>query len=320
MRLLYYALLLLISTTLQAQRVPNEIENIDYLITYGAQADASRGDDDHVQILFFSIPRSYQSPVYLRIYDPDTGGQHDELQGGANTQLRFSVYGGKTAFSNKDAQKVNPTGNYNSGNPLASKVFGADPKLDANWYSFGPFNPAQGEEIAEMDAYIFKLIVEGLQGDDGNQYRCFLSELAGSNRIIEGANAFAYEYTFKLPKAKGISHIYPFIDKSVISVTQYNFDFDQEGEILLYSVAKNRHPGAASNNNEWLKSKHSIVDSEKNTTLDIQFQKIKEGENALSFYITNQYDEAIPFFTIPIGGPPKYKYDLKVNIKAGVKK
>jgi len=58
---------------------------------------------------------------------------------------------------------------------------------------------------------------------------------------------------------------------------------------------------------------------EKNTTLDIQIQKNKEGESAMCLYITNQYDEAIPFFAIPIGGPPKYKYDLKVTLKASIK-
>lgn len=320
MRKLATLILLLVPVLANAQRVPNEIENLDYLITYGAQAPLSLGDDDHVQILFFSIPRSYKNPIYIRVYDPETGGTHDELHGGANTQTRFSIYGGKEAFSNKDAQKVNPSGRFDSGNLLASKVFGSDSKTDANWYSFGPFNPLQGEESNEMDGYVFKVIIEGLQGDDGNQYRCFLSELATSNRAIEGANAFAYEYTFKLPKAKGISHIYPFIDKSVVSITQNNFDFDSEGNLMIYSVAKNRHLGLVSGDDVWAKSKHQMADAEKNTTLDIQIQKTKEGENAMSLFITNQYDEAIPFFAIPIGGPPKYKYDLKLTIKPTVKK
>jgi hypothetical protein len=303
----------------EAQRVPNEIENIDYLVTYGAQASTSLGDDDHVQILFFSVPRSYKSSIYIRVYDPDTGGTHDELKGAATTSTRFSIYGGKDAFTNKEAQKVNPVGKYNSGNLLASKVVGKDEKLNANWLTFGPFNPLQGEESLELDAFVFKFIAEGLEGDDGNQYRCFLSEKAIINRSIEGANAFAYEYTFSLPLNKGISHIYPFIDKSVVSITQNNFDLDREGDILIYSIAKNRHMGSASSNNEWAKSIHQMTEQEKNTTLDIQIQKNKEGEGAMCLYITNQYDEAIPFFAIPIGGPPKYKYDLKVTLKPSIK-
>ncbi|HCM75134.1 MAG TPA: hypothetical protein DIS90_02035 [Cytophagales bacterium] len=308
--------LLFYNGMLYAQRVPNEVENIDYLITYGAQAPLSRGDDDHVQILFFSVPYNYKSPVYIRVYDPDTGGTHDEIHGSANTKVKFAVYGGNEAFSNKDAQKINPTGKYNSGSLLASKIFGSESIYDANWYTFGPFNPLQGEQSDALNGYIFKLIIEGLQGDDGNQYRCFFSEQPNMNRSIEGANAFAYEYTFKLPKARGVSHIYPFIDRSVVSVTQNNFDFDKDGSILLYSVAKNRHEGSVSGDNEWAQSKHIMKENEKNTTLDIQIQKQNQGENAMSIYITNQYDEAIAFFAVPIGGPPKYKYDLKVTLKS----
>lgn len=303
-----------------AQRVPNEVENIDYLVTYGTRASTSFGDDDHVQIIFFSVPLTQKLPIYIRVYDPDTGGLHDEIHGSADTRTRISVYGGNETFSNKNAQKVNPSGNYNSGNLLASKIFSAEKDWDNKWYTFGPFNPLQGEQSEAMGGLIFKLIIEGLEGDDGNQYRCFLSEQSSQNTSIEGSNAFAYEYTFKLPKGKSISHIYPFIDKLVLSITQYNFDYDNDGEILIYTVAKNRHKGAVSGNDEWAKSKHLMVEEEKNTTLDLQLYKAHEGESALSVYITNQYDEAIPFFAIPIGGPPKYKYDLKLSRKPSSKK
>lgn len=35
----------------------------------------------------------------------------------------------------------------------------------------------------------------------------------------------------------------------------------------------------------------------------------------LVFYVTDQYDMALPFFTIPLGGPPKYRYDVDVKIR-----
>jgi hypothetical protein len=31
------------------------------------------------------------------------------------------------------------------------------------------------------------------------------------------------------------------------------------------------------------------------------------------FYITNQYGELMPFYTVPIGGVPKYKYKIGVK-------
>jgi hypothetical protein len=298
-----------------AQRVPNESENIDYLVTFGQEAPPDTGDDDHVQIIFFVIPHSYKQPVYLRIFDPDIGNKHDEFVGAPNTFTRFSVYGGKGAFSSKEAREIKLNSNYKTGNLLATQVFGNDAKFDSEWYTMGPFNPLEGEEIASFNGYVVKIVVEGLKGNDGNHYRFFLSEETGRNKTIEGANAFAYNYTFKLHKAQTLAHIYPFIEKSVVSITQYNFDFDNDGEILIYTVAKNRIRAKGSGDNAWAYSVHPITESEKNLTMDIQIQKISSQENTMTVYITNQYNEAVPFFALPIGGPPKYKYNLKVTTK-----
>ena len=49
-------------------------------------------------------------PVYLRIFDPDMGNKHDEFVGAPNTSTRFSVYGGKGAFSSKEARETGAIG------------------------------------------------------------------------------------------------------------------------------------------------------------------------------------------------------------------
>ena len=297
------------------QRVPNESENIDYLVTFGQDAPSNTGDDDHVQIIFFVVPYSHKLPVFLRIFDPELGASHDEFVGAPNTFTRYSVYGGNGAFSSKEAREVQLGSNYKTGNMLASQVFAQEREFDSEWYTMGPFNPIEGEEIPSFNGYVLKVVVEGLKGNDGNHYRFFLSEEAGRNKSIEGANAFAYKYTFKLHKAQTLAHIYPFIEKSVISVTQHNFDFDDDGEILIYTVAKNRVKAKASGDNVWASSEHPIIEKEKNLTMDIQIQKVSSQENTMTVYITNQYNEAVPFFALPIGGPPKYKYNLKVTTK-----
>lgn len=315
MRGLVCMLLVVSSFCCVGQRVPNESENIDYLVTFGQDAPSNTGDDDHVQIIFFVVPYSHKLPVFLRIFDPDLGGKHDEFVGPPNTFTRFSVYGGNGAFSSKEAREVELTSNYKTGNMLASQVFGQEREFDSEWYTMGPFNPLEGEEIPSFNGYVLKIVVEGLKGNDGNHYRFFLSEESGRNKSIEGANAFAYKYTFKLHKAQTLAHIYPFIEKSVISITQHNFDFDDDGEILIYTVSKNRVKAKASGDNVWASSVHPITEKEKNLTMDIQIQKVSSQENTMTVYITNQYNEAVPFFALPIGGPPKYKYNLKVTTK-----
>lgn len=312
LKVLLTVILFLVSIVLSAQRIPNEAENIDYLMTFGSQALSAKGDDDHVQVLFITIPAIHKEAVYVRVYDPDTAGEHDEIKGSANTKIKFSIYGGVGAFTNKDAQKVDPVGNYKSGNLLVSKVFAQEKNFDSNWYAFGPLNPVEGEDIPFLKGRVYKIIVEGLSGDDGNAYRFFISTEPNRNVNINGGNSFAFEYTFKLPHSKGVSHLYPFIDKEVVSITQHNFDFDNEGDIVIYSIAKNRHSAAKSGDDLWEKSTHQITEAEKNTTVDCQVLKNSVSENTMSVYFLNQYDEPVPFFSVPIGGAPKFKYNLKI--------
>jgi hypothetical protein len=107
-----------------SQPVPAGDENIPYLMTFGPKAGTSWGDDDFSQTFFFLIPKGFNQPVYIRVYDPDIGGTVDELDGVFDSRMTYSVYGGKECYTLKDAQETQPKGNYKSGNLLASKSFG----------------------------------------------------------------------------------------------------------------------------------------------------------------------------------------------------
>lgn len=308
----------LIGFTAVAQEVPSAQEGIPYLVTFGKNSDHSWGDDDFSQTVFFSIPKTHSQPFYIRIYDADTGGELDEVNGGWNTKMNYQVYGGKDAYSNKDARSVNPIGNYKSGILIDSKMVGLDANADQKWISLGPFNPSQGELVGELDAYVFKVIIDGLQGDDGNLYKLSLSSKANDNSPLDGANAFAYEYSVRLQSvANAVAHIYPFADNLVTSFNIRSFDFDNDGQVKLYSSVKNGHLVKTSNDNEWGQSNHPIKEEEKNKCLDLQIVKKGDYKNDLVFYITNEYDVPVPFYAAPIGGVPRYKY--KINIKSNAK-
>jgi hypothetical protein len=300
-----------------SQAVPAQDENIPYLVTFGPDGDTSWGDDDFSQAFFFLIPESHTQPLYIRVYDPDTGGGTDEINGYWNTRTNFSVYGGKGCHSDPDAREVNPTGNYRSGNLMASKTFGNEPEWDQKWYTFGPFNPAEGEFQEQFGGYVFKIIAEGVEGNDGNLYKYFLSTRPDQNIAIEGANAFAYEYTFRLwDDPEQVSHIYPYIDEHTISVEVGNFDWDNDGTIKVVSVARQSHLLAVSGDDEWKYEKFTILPEERNTSFDIQFRKQSfpvVRNNNVVINIRNQRDETLPFYVIPIGGVPQYKYSIGVK-------
>jgi hypothetical protein len=319
----YYTLLILITisfwlfsgNSLSAQAVPAEEENIPFLVTFGAHSETSWGDDDFSQTFFFVIPEDNITPIYIRVFDPDTGGAYDEQKGDWNTHTRFSVYGGSGCISHPDATGTDPVGNYKSGNLLASKVFGVSEKYDNSWYTFGPFNPTEGELVPKYGGYVFKVIADGITGDDGNLYRYFMSSSSDANVPIEGGNAFTYEYTFRLhDDPTQVSHIYPFIDDKVISIKQSNFDWDNDGVIRIVSKAKPGLEIEVSGDNEWKSSEHKIVDREHNSSLDIQFIKSKNRiqNNNVVISVRNQYGEFLPFYTVPIGGIPKYQPTINV--------
>jgi hypothetical protein len=312
--------LLMATAGLGAQPVPAGDENIPFLMTFGPKAGTSWGDDDFSQTFFFLVPKSFSQPVYIRVYDPDIGGAVDEVDGIFDTKMTYSVYGGKECYTHKDAKETQPKGNYKSGNLLASKSFGDQATYEKNWYTFGPFNPSEGEFVQQFDGYIFKVICDGVSGDDGNLYRYFLSTKLDENKPVEGANAFAYEYTFRMhDNPVEVSHIYPYVDDRTISVKLSNFDWDSDGLIRTVSVARKGQLSQVSAEDNWVEDEFKIFDEEKNTSLDIQFHKKKSPpvkNNNVVVNVRNQYGELLPFFVIPIGGVPKYKYGVaatKVN-------
>jgi len=303
-----------ISSIVYGQPVPAGDENIPYLMTFGNNSETSWGDDDFSQTFFFQIPETFKEPVFIRVFDPDSGGDIDEQNGEWDTRTVYEIYGGKGCYTHKDAQETDPRGNYKSGNLLASKSFGVNPRYDNNWYTFGPFNPTEGEYVSKFGSYFIKVIAEGVTGDDGNLYRYYLSTSSSDNRSVEGGNALAFEYSFRMhDDPKQISHIYPYVDDRTITVKLSNFDWDMDGFIRTVSVARRGQYSKISKDNEWIEDEFKILEEEKNTTLDIQFIKKKSPpvkNNNVVVNVRNQYNELLPFYVIPIGGVPKYKYSI----------
>jgi hypothetical protein len=298
-----------------SQPIPSNDEKFTFLTTFSKDANKKYGDDDNVQTVFFSIPETNKGEVYIRIFDPEVGGQNDEVVKDFNSKTKYSVYGGKGAHSNKDAIAVDPKGNFKSGVLLVSKTFDNDPKYDNGWYTFGPFNPSQGELQPENGGYVFKFIIEGLDGDDGNLYKLFLSGSADNNVAIEGGNSFCYEYSLRLSdKVGSVSHIYPFLPLNLSAVKIHIFDYDDEGSVRLVTICKKGQVKGSSTEATWSVEEVKIVPQELNTTMDIQFIKKKAVKNNnIVVYITNQYNETVAFYSAPIGGVPKYKYRIEAN-------
>ncbi|MCF8224388.1 MAG: hypothetical protein K9J30_00765 [Bacteroidales bacterium] len=320
-RIILLGIVILLGISAGAQPVPNKEENIPHLMTFGKEAGISWGDDDFSQAFFFLIPKDFTQQIFIRVFDPDTGGEIDEIRGFWNTQCSYEVFGGEGCHSEVDARETRPFGNYKSGTLLSMKVFGENPRYDNNWYTFGPYSPEEGEFEPMFDGYIFKIICEGIAGDDGNMYNYYLSTSANENIPIEGSNAFAYEYSFRMHNDPNeVSHIYPYITEGTITVQIQNFDWDFDGEILIVSRERDgaRVPVSGDADDDggeenWVTAEMKVEEGEINSSYDLQFAKSRNPlvrNNNVVINIRNQYDETMPFYTSPIGGVPKYKYSV----------
>jgi len=313
-RLKFIIVLLSLSNFCFSQISPSTYENIEYLMTFGKDASPKWGDDDYTQVHFFVIPKTEQKAFYIRIFDPSTGGDFDTKNGAFDTKTTFSFYGGKGVHSIKAAREINPQQGYDKGKLLARKTFGSESTYNNKWYTIGPINPQEGEYSDQFGGYIFKMICKGVSGNDGNAYKYSLSYKKNENLAIENGNIFTYEMTFKLFKNKSsVAHVYPFITKNIKSIIINNFDADDDVFIRITSIARKLVKGNVSLDGNWSSTLLSILPKEINTSIDVQMVKKTNSNNDMAIYILNQYKEAMPLFSVPIGGKPKYLY--KVNLK-----
>jgi hypothetical protein len=303
--------LIIIRLEVFAQAIPAKNENIPFLVTFGKDSEKKWGDDDNNQIIFFSIPVDQNKPFFIRVFDPNNGGRFDEAKGSFNSKTQFSLYG-TSCFSSIDKENKDPVGNYKQGNLIHKKTFGAETAYDDKWFTFGPINPMEGELMPELGGYIFKMVIDGLSGDDGNLYKLFMSVSNKENKEIEGGNAFMYEYSFRLNSGNQVSHLYPYIDQHTISIKQHNFDFDGDAYIKLVSMTIPGVKVNTSNDAVWANSLHPMKEKDKKSCLDIQIVKTgsKNNNNAV-FYITNQRGKYMQFHSIPIGAIPKKKIGIR---------
>jgi hypothetical protein len=308
---------LFLNTDSFGQPVPGKDENITALVTFGKLGETSWGDDDFYCVWFFAIPRDFTQQFYIRVFDPDTGGENDEIQGEFNTKCMFSIYGGQGVDPdrNEESKGLENTKNYKRGNLLASRVFGGEPRYDNKYFSFGPFNPTSGDFNTKWNSYIFKIVCEGISGDDGNLFRYFLSRDPENNIPIEGANAFTYEYTFRMwNDFKSVAHIYPYVDTGVVYIKIRDFDWDNDGHILVVSRYKQGIEAPISNQDVWAEGRIAIEPQEVGSSLDFQFHK-KQGElvknNNVVVTLENQRGDALKFFSSPIGGVPVYQTSIQ---------
>lgn len=283
---------------------------VAYVNTFGSAASPTEGDDDHVQIIFFEVPNGPDDLLYIRIFDADTGGAHDETgPDGAygDTAMTYTLRGGGGAYTTLDARSHHPgPPGIASGTLTAEQVVGVDGALDDNWLTLS-VRRNDGELIGE--SRIIKLVVQGTSGDDGNWYQVAISSDPNDNIGVAGARLFAFSWCVALPGPRDEVTLYPFVPTGANLVTQVNFDYDvSPGAAITLSTPLRDLPVTSLSGDGDSASEEFIPSAdEKNATWTARYASgdIPPNKNDFSVWFLGDNTYALAIFTKPtLVSPP----------------
>ena len=193
------------------------------LITYGPGAASSEGDNDHEQEIYFLVPAGTKGPLWVRIWDADCGGDHDQIGRDGFGTTRFELFGGEGAWTTGligDAASQDPA--RPSGVQLREADYSIDPALNNDWSNFAKVEIAQGEAVG--DEVVFRLLIRGIAGSGGNVYDVALSSEERHNVEPPGVRILSPALTFRQPEPNRIAELPFFVPQGSTRLRVANFD------------------------------------------------------------------------------------------------
>jgi PKD repeat protein len=285
-----------------------------YLITYGTDAGTVEGDDDFFQVVFIRVPEQMKGPAYVRIFDPDCGGEVDAMyRREFNTRTSFKIFGGKGAYSVPEIQIPTPSkADLYAGVPLLEEEFGENPLLDNKWYTFAQIKPEEGERIGQYR--FFKVVIEGKQGDDGNSFLIAISKDENRNTTLEEVDIFTFSPTIRLPRPGVFSEMRFFVPEDVREIVVHNFDLSG-AKIGVDTAFRSNLKVISSGQNEWKKGVVHLKEIEVGRMCALRFSGGREMPNDGTFYVTDKQGTLLPMMvSIYLHEPnarPRPEIDLK---------
>ncbi len=247
-----------------SQQFPCKKQNIPWLFTSGINAETGLGDDDHVQILYYVIPADYSGRIFLWIEDITCNSKNDLINGKADSNFRFRIFGMENLYQAYNEE------NYESGKLLSDTIINSN---TADILVMPPFYAWEGEQIREMNESFFKVLINGVSGDDGNYYRLFFST-SSKERISPTEGKILYnELCFVMPDTgnrKGF--LFPEVPYGAEGITLTNFDWDHSGNIRIFSDVRKKQLAAESGNNEYRITMLKIFRGETGHKLSVELE------------------------------------------------
>ena len=282
------------------------------MVTYGPKAPGSEGDDDHFQVIFILIPQSITEDLNVRLFDADCGGIHDTVIGVIDTETRFTLYGGDNVFSHETSHlSDSETDDLGSGTVINTQTYQIASELDNEWSNFATIHAKDGELVG---AYrVFKLVVEGLQGDDGNIFDVFLSIDPRQNIACKGVKLHNYAPTFRLD-GEGALELRFIIPATTQQLVISNYDAAKARitlETSYRSIAVR-----SSDQGQAIQTQISLTEEDKGLAALVLYDDGLETPNDATFYIKDEKGNSLPLEWPAFRGLPNHRPQAVVSTEA----
>jgi large repetitive protein len=267
-------------------------QNHTNFVTYGYDANPNEGDNDFKQIFFIKMDEGTEDSVLIELFDADCSGDNDQsFNLKYNSEFKYSLYGGESAYTAKSITLEYPNRkDLYSGNKLKELITSNEIDYDNKWIPFTHINKNDGEYFE--GSYYFKLLVEGITGDDANVFNVrTVSSTPGKVSILNYAPTIHL-----LAKSPKIQLRFNSETNSRIFVENYDADGIPVSLITPYRKAIEL---TSSGDGEWKSDVVELKEFEENEICAIQFGPGKKINNDAIFMIHDGYKKPIPI-VLPI--------------------
>jgi PKD repeat protein len=250
------------------------------LVTIGRAARRAEGDHDFRQVIRISVPEGV-GRFFIKVFDPDIGGLHDELLAGFGSSTRFSLFGdGASVRIFRDRGRV--AQEQVSGEPIASVVYGEDAEADGKWVSLFEVDAAQGSAANGMREFL--LLADGIAGADGNVYDVQASTSAERTLTVPGARLYSYMPTVQLPNdPERLAEMRFAVPGGVKQVRVENYD--AAGGTLEYAGRFESRPVASSEKSKWAVSVVDLPADDPGSVASVTARAGEEQPNDMTLLI-----------------------------------
>lgn len=276
-RVICFAIFWFVSSLLMSQ-------SIRY-VTYGPAASITEGDNNFIQVINIKLPQDNGENVYLRLYDMSCGSNYDSPFGSWDSRFRFSLF--KNEYPEEKFYRQSDSRAELKPNLIYTFEISQDNRYYNQWYTL-----ANLKNFANETSH-FTLVVEGVSGNDANNFDLFFSSDSLENYMVNNVDVYSFEPTLSLRKnSEKLSFKFlPAAEDNEITI--HIFDFDGT-RTYFSSLIQNEATIVDNNPSGWARVKFSLENIESINYCTFDIAPENKPVNDITFFITGSQGKKLP--------------------------